>query len=111
MAAGQGGQFIEFAVNGGDELAGVVLPGNEHGRSLAAPGSVARGQRLFDVLGKDVVFGNGEIRPGVQAKLAEFVHAAFFHQLVAVGRGSRIEPEPGKPGEQKNSSRHQEDAQ
>ena len=47
----------------------------------------ARG--LFDVLGKDVVFGDGEIRPGVQAQLAEFVHAAFFHQLVAVGRRGR----------------------
>ena len=60
---------------------------NEHGRSLAAPGSVARGQGLFDLLGKDVVFGNGEIGPGFKSKLAEFVHATFFHQLVAVGRG------------------------
>ena len=47
----QGGQFIEFAVNGGDAVRWCGSPSeNEYGRSLAAPGGVARGQRLFDVL-------------------------------------------------------------
>ncbi len=69
------------------------------------------GQGLVDTFGIDFIFGQLKVGPGGQSQLAEFVHVAFFHQLVAVGGGAGIEPEPGKPEEQKNSSRHQQDAQ
>ncbi len=109
--SGKRGQFAQPAVGRADQLAGAVLPVEHDRRGLAAPGSVGDGKRLVQVLCVEFVPRNGQVGPGCQAQLAEFVHAAFFHQLVAVGRGARVEPEPGKPDEQKNSSRHQENTQ
>ena len=85
---------------------------SEHdGGHLAALCGVGNRQGLVDAFGADFVFGNGEIRPGFQSQLAELGPIACFHQLVAVGGGAGVEPEPGKPGEQKHASRHQENPQ
>ena len=49
----------------------------------------------------DFVLGDGEVGPGARPRAGELGDAAFFDQGVAVGRGAGIEPQPGKPDEQK----------
>ena len=67
----QCGKFGELAVHRDEQFAGAVLPVKQDGRALAAPGGMARGQRLVHAFGIDFISGDGEIRPGFQPKLAE----------------------------------------
>ena len=67
----------------------------------AAPCGVGEGQGLVDAFGVDFVLGQLEVGVDArrQAQLRKLVDAAFGDELVAIGGGAGVEPEPAKPEE------------
>ena len=92
MAADSAASSAELAVERDQQFAGAVLPVKQDGRALAAPGGMARGQRLLHAFGMDFIAGNGQAGPGFQSQLRKFGGRSFFYQLIAVGRRRGIEP-------------------
>ena len=59
----------------------------------------------------DLVLTDIEIRPGIEPHLCKLINAPLGYQLVLVGWGFGVEPQVGKPSEQKKTSRNQENPQ